>query len=372
MRITISHPDLTGNPKTFIDNPNGILAGAISITVKNTSGFSPYDLILLGNYGDEDAEIVRISSISTNTFFVTPTSFAHEQETPITKIDYNQFKVYKSTTGINGTYNLVATKALNVDERNNFYEEFNVSSTDYFKFSYYNSYSTIESELSSPISASGFSFETLKYIQDRILILFGDLNEEKIKRDYITDWLNEYYESLQIRLAGGSSGRFVSSADISVNNSKTVDLSSYNILQLFLVEFSTDGTDFDNLLLPINFQDEFSETDLTRPIYAYFKVIGNTMYFEDEITGTIRIWYWSAPTRLSDETDTLVMPFGYSTEAFVNYGTARAYEKDRKFDEAKYFRQLVKDYEDRILPYLKNKLRYSKYYMKTTFRNSFI
>ncbi|MEM5875568.1 MAG: hypothetical protein QXX45_03310 [Candidatus Aenigmatarchaeota archaeon] len=364
MRIIISHPDITNNPRTFIDNTVGAHAGDYGIYVRNSTGFNIGDFVLLGEYGDEDAEIVRITAKSVRHLTTTSLLFNHEQGTPVTLIQYDKFRVYKSINGINGDYNLVTTKSLNVDDYYNYYEEYNVSLTWYYKFSYYNSYTGIESSLSSPIPASGFAFESLNYIQNRILVLFGDIREEKIKKEYITDWINEYYENLQIKIAGGRTGRFAVSTDITVNNSKVINLSTYNILQIFLVEFSENGVDFDDVIMPISFTDRFSNVDLSRNVYAYFKLdeSGN-MYLDREISGTIRIWYWTAPTRLSDETDRLILPFAFTTEAFVNYGLARAYEKDRKFDEAKYFRSLVDKYEREVLPYIKNKIRYSKYYM---------
>lgn len=373
MKLTLSHPDITNEPKTYIAQTNGVAAADTSVTVKNTVNYVADNYIVVGLFGQNQSEIVKIATLpSATSLTVSAFSFPHEQDAPLTRVLYNQFKIYRSTTGIAGTYTLLATKNLMVDEPFNSYDDSGAQSNYYYKFTYYNSTSSVESSYSTPIPATGFTFDSLQYLQTRILNLFGDPSEQKVKRDTVTDYLNEITEYIQLKLAGGMAGRWVSNQDISINNATTIDISSYNFLHIFLVEYSTDGVSFDKVLMPMDFRDSFDSQDISRPVEAYFKLIDDTIYLEGNspITGTIRIWNFSNPTRFSTQADIVPSPLNFSTEMYINYGVARCYEQDRKLQMSTYFRRLVDTYVAQVIPLLKSKLKYAKYYMSLPFRNS--
>src|SRR3990167_690517 len=87
------------------DQPKSLLtaaaaAGATTLTVASNTAFSNGDYILLGRIGEEKAEISRINGVITagTSLTVTTLIYTHDQDTPVTAIDFNQVQFYRGTT----------------------------------------------------------------------------------------------------------------------------------------------------------------------------------------------------------------------------------------------------------------------------------
>ncbi len=108
------------------------------IVVQSNSGLATGQILLIGEIGQEEAEIVRTHSaaaVSGNTITLKDgLAFAHSVDTKITIIDWNQFEVTHSTTnatsGIDST--LTYGLALQVDAPESQYKDTANTSGYYF------------------------------------------------------------------------------------------------------------------------------------------------------------------------------------------------------------------------------------------------
>jgi len=356
-QISITHPDTTNNINTVL--ATDYAAGVTTITVKNTAGFAANDYLVVGKLGSEQTELVQINTITApqTIAILVATKFQHGEDTPVTQIGYNQFKLYRSITTSTGSYTTLATAALQVDQPFNLYVDTSGQSSYFYKFSYYNSTSTNESDTSAVIPGTGFSFYSLKSLQDRVAKLFGDPNYRYLRRDEITDWLNEYYEMIQERITGGESPYYINYVEITSTGAVSYDLSQYDIVHLFLIETSTNGIDFDGFMLPQDFRYQIRGE---RNVSSYYRIGGDTM-FDDPILPagqTMRLWFFTTPVILVDQGDELLNPFKGHTRVFVNYALQRAFEKDRKVTEfSEYYQKLVDADTEMIVTRLKERIK---------------
>ena len=123
-------------------------AAATSLTVKNTTGYSANDYILIGYEGADTAEVRKVSAVASLTAFTLTGSalqFAHDRFEYVTKVEYNQRKLYSCATE-GGTYTLVSTFELGVN--NPLGTLVSDTGTDtFYKITYYNATTTKETSL---------------------------------------------------------------------------------------------------------------------------------------------------------------------------------------------------------------------------------
>lgn len=123
-----------------------ISAAGTSLSIKNGNGFSADDYIIIGREGDETTEIAQIDSISGQTITLTAgTTFAHSVDEPVSKILYNQIKLY-SATSKTGTYSVVGSGVdIEVDSPlGTTLSDSSGSSSKWYKATFYNSTTTVE------------------------------------------------------------------------------------------------------------------------------------------------------------------------------------------------------------------------------------
>lgn len=110
-------------------------AGVTALTVDNVYGFLVGQYVLLGNWGDPTAEIVRVHtssapSVSTITLNAA-TVFDHYTDTPIVVLDYNQIEFSRATTA-DGSKSVLATYNITPDQMMTVYTD--VTNTTGFAF----------------------------------------------------------------------------------------------------------------------------------------------------------------------------------------------------------------------------------------------
>jgi hypothetical protein len=200
MIITAFNPETADLEKSYLANPYSI--GVTSITVKNNDRFTTNDRVLIGEMGHEKTEIVTASAISADglTLTIGATLFTHEADTPVYKLRFDQVKFYRSTTGINGTYSVIATVALDVDNENltTIYDDTSGTAIYYYKTTVYHSIAAVESDYSDPISGGGYSRNQVGYIIDEILQEVGDPNELNVTRNELIGYFNDVNDDLTI------------------------------------------------------------------------------------------------------------------------------------------------------------------------------
>lgn len=154
------------------------------LSAVNAQGFVKDDYIILGEPGEEKTELRKISSVSGNDITISAaTSFIHKERDPITKVPYNQVKIYSSSTE-DGTYTQISGSPFNmeVDQIYTYAVDASGTASTYYKFSWYNETTTGESSLSTArLAGSPDQLCTLEEVKNDLGIKLNVRdNDEKI------------------------------------------------------------------------------------------------------------------------------------------------------------------------------------------------
>lgn len=351
MRIRAINPDLSKSPKTYL--ATAIATGATSLVVKNNSPFANKDWIQLGETGAEKTEIVQVNAaVSAGTAITsTATVFAHGVDTPIYLLKYNQVRYYRSTdAGV--TYSLLTTIGIQPDQLVTIYDDTTSAVTYYYKVAFFNSYTSSESDKSSALIATGFTTYALKKLQDRVLVLYPDKEERFIKREDITDWINERYLMIQQDLRELDQGYFLKD-NTAAPTSLTNAISKYALPADYLgtkkIEIAFDGATYYRATpLDIRMQNNQTTWSKTEPIYDF---IGNYLYFQptpDSSSGKYKHWYFyfDELSQGTDELDLCVRPF---KDVLVWHALAMACYAGGKEDRGDRFMKRADEIQARLI-----------------------
>lgn len=137
-----------------------IAIAGTTLTVDNTQGFSANDYIVLGTLGNEDAEIVQIASVDSDTqLTIGATNFAHAVDDSVRRTPFNQIKFYRATTET-GSYTADGTENMQVDNKD-LLTGYSTTTTNartmYWKITYYNSTTAEETSISDTDAVYGAS-----------------------------------------------------------------------------------------------------------------------------------------------------------------------------------------------------------------------
>lgn len=203
MLIPVFNIETIGLEKSYLSNPYSATATAIS--VKNNNRFVANDRIMIGEMGQEKTEIVTVSSVNANgnDMVIGATLFSHSADDPIYKLPFDQVKYYRSTTTAIGTYIVVSTQDLDVDnaELSTSYNDVTGTSAYFYKFTFYHSISAVESAFSDVIGGSGWRREQVGNIIDEILQEVSDTNEQHVTRQEMLGYFNDVNDDLQVSVA---------------------------------------------------------------------------------------------------------------------------------------------------------------------------
>lgn len=201
MVITAFNPATEELEKTYLANSTA--AGVTTFLVKNNDRFAQNDRIMAGEMGREKTEVISVGGavVDGTSLTVSATVFTHEADDPIYQLRFDQVKFYRSTTGISGSYSVIATVDMDVDnaELITAYDDTTGLATYYYKVSYYNSISTLESAQSDAFLGAGYPRGSAGFLIDELMTEFKDYNELIVKRRELLGWLNEVNDDLMTR-----------------------------------------------------------------------------------------------------------------------------------------------------------------------------
>lgn len=205
MIITLQNPTVDGLEKTYLSNSYNF--GTTSIEVKNNGQFSANQRILLGEPSLAYSEVVTTGTVNANgtTIAIGATLYSHEADTPVYLLQFDQGKFYRSTTGINGTYTLLANNPVNLDftseDLETTYNDNNAATGNYYKMTVFNSVTAVESAFTDPIPAiTGWARNQVGYLIDQIYTELSDANEENLTREELIGYLNEVNDDLTMQV----------------------------------------------------------------------------------------------------------------------------------------------------------------------------
>lgn len=198
MILTLFNPPTDDLEKAYLTNPYS--AGATSIETTNNNRFAANDRIMIGEMGHEKTEVVTVSAVNANGTSITigATVFDHEADTPVYKLRFDQVKFYRSTTTEDGSYSVIATVDMDVDNANltTIYDDTTGTSAYYYKMTVYHSISTLESAYTDVIGGEGWRRNQVGNIIDEILREVGDPQEQNVTRTELLGYFNDVNDDL--------------------------------------------------------------------------------------------------------------------------------------------------------------------------------
>jgi hypothetical protein len=333
MIVKALHPSIEGNPRTNLTTK--AVSGQADLVVQNSVDFSAGDFVVIGLPGDELSEIKKISSITGKTITLTASlTNSHPENTKITYIKYDQVKFYKATT-VNGTYNLVSTKDIAIDEPHTLYDDSSALSTDYFKIKYYNSDGDEYSVFSDAISASGFPRYALIKIQDLLFKRFRDDKEQYLEREEITAWVNEIKDDLVNRIIDCNEKYFNNSETLDVDSDGEADLDDdfRKFQQVFVLFDGVNGKRAKKIELE-EINDYIQSFSQELPFY-YFRDYKIGVRPKGTVgTTKIVVVFEDQPDDLENDSDKLPKPLRFYMNIIMDGLMARASEKAGKDSRA--------------------------------------
>lgn len=124
---------------------------AVAVTVANGADYSAHDWVVIGYEGSEQAELCSVTSVSGNVLTIATLVQNHSADEPVVRYRYNKRKFYGCTTAT-GSFTEITANGSPVtispgDVQGAILEYTGVEGYTYFKSTYYNSYSSEESNI---------------------------------------------------------------------------------------------------------------------------------------------------------------------------------------------------------------------------------
>jgi hypothetical protein len=311
-----------------------ILSGGTLAPVKNINAFTAEHAVQIGKTGEEQAEIVLISSgapSGTALNLAGTLRFDHAIDTPIYDVNYNQIIFKRSTDGTVGTATAIATVSITPDSQYTEYDDAGGVSTYAYQTRFRNSATGSESSDSDWFIPGGPTFYSKAKMRQRIKDRL--YNSEYIKSDdVIDDWINEWMEEMNNAAVKVNSGYLLGTTTIAIGTSGLGTITASDFMYPEKIEVTTDGTNY----------TQTTKTTMTRyddntnfsASYPYHSWQGDNLiqFLPKTIGGTARIVYSKGQAILDSETDELPYPMRRYTRGFVEYGLYCAYDNDEKAD----------------------------------------
>lgn len=177
-----------------------VAAAGTTLTVQDNNQFlTDNDFYLLGAIGSETSEIVQKNTAGTlgTSIVVDAITFAHPINTPLYRLDYNQFRLAHSTS--TSTVDIdaanVSTAGIQFDDTYTRYQD-STYTTGYFFVRFYNSQSTTFSDYSAAIPVGGHTQLSLWETARRVYKFLGlqlndDMDESAVKFSEVRRALND-------------------------------------------------------------------------------------------------------------------------------------------------------------------------------------
>lgn len=348
MIITIEHPEL-GPQKTY--STAEVAAAATSTSVENNDGFASGDLALFGTYGIEKSEIVTLTGTTGNTQVdhSAGLTFPHPARTPVRQMLYNQAEISRASSE-GGTYSVVTTVTLDVDEQYTIYNDTGGSTSSWYKIRYYNSQTTTYSDYSEEVQGTGYTDNSLYSMAAEILEEFGDPDSHEVPRDRVRNALNGAVKAITTKLIA----MYPDFNRTYTTQSLTADTATYSLPDNFLGFVRVD-IDFSGSTAANAYKADYEDESYGLPHTSYqqsdpkIAIRGSNFVIRptpDSSSGTAFIWYWQYPSAMTDDADTHGLPYG-AREVLIAYALWRlwmAFDKEKSRSYKSLYDELIESY----------------------------
>lgn len=196
VELFMRFPDLRYEEKTYLDAD---AASGVTTLTANGLNFSVGQFIVLGFPGNEKTEIVQLHAstppTATTITLAAATSFAHNRGDIIRFIPFNQITPERST---DSGSNFSALTAVNIrpDATETYVQRTGDASTDVYRYRFSNSSTSLYSQYSSQVVASGLTDGTAGAVIYRALDQLGEEIGDLISKKFLFDSLLEARRTL--------------------------------------------------------------------------------------------------------------------------------------------------------------------------------
>jgi hypothetical protein len=319
MQITITQPDL-GPQKSYTTAQ--VVAAAILTYVENNEDFASGDRVLFGAYGQEKTEIVTLTGVTSSNQIdhSTGPTFDHPARTPIYQLLFDQAEIYRATSS-GGTYALVTTTDLNVDETYTIYNDTGGTTSSWYKIRYKNSVTGAYSDYSDVMQGTGFTEDSLGSMTNEVLENFGDPDAKEVKRYQVKAQLNAGVRRLVmqiIKLYPDYFGAYTTQALTSGTYSYPTQFIAFKRINI-----GSSATDSYRAI----FKNEMDlDPTLTYTEYGSYVFLRDTSWGTyPDCNGKIAyLYYWQYPEAMSNDTDEHGLPYG-GRDVLVLYALYRVW-----------------------------------------------
>lgn len=302
-------------------------SGVSTIQIANTSGFAADSFIIVGEFGNEDAEIFRIGTVNSSTGDITlkdadgnatTTKFAHPESTKVIVTQFDQIRFYwtaalgtiaDETPTFATTTPLTSWAQITPAEWYTTYDDSD-HSTGFGWFVYRNSVTSVSSQTSNPIPYAGFS-------QNTVAAVFADfdslLNVNELKIVTLSEkfaWLNEALALLKNKLNLSNAEYFVSTTQTLSIVSGTAEYQLPDNLA-DMVEITDNQNTSTSVGYPIPYISVSKALSYTGDVTHYYlrgRYIGFVPIPDAATTYYYR--YRAAATRVTSLSDYIILPDG--------------------------------------------------------------
>jgi len=311
-----------------------ISAGGTTVPVKNINAFTAQHAIQLGKTGEEQAEIVLLSSTTPSGTAITTAGtlrFDHSIDTPVYDIIYDKIIFKRSTDGTAGTATALATVSITPDSQYTEYNDASGVATYAYKTRYYNSVLGNESADSDWFVPGGPTFYSKAKLRNRIKDRLYDVGYIK-SDDVIDDWINEWLEEMNTAAIKVNKDYLLGTATVSIGATGLGTITDSDFMYAEKIEVTQDGVNYTQTT-KINMQRYDDNTSFTSSL-PYHSWQGDNLiqFLPKTIGGTARVVYSKGQAQLTEEGDELPFPMRRYTRGFIEYGLYCAYDNDEKSD----------------------------------------
>jgi len=201
VEIFISHPDLETESTFIVTDAN---AGVSSFTVDNGLKFADTEYLVVGRFGYEKAEIVKVSGTPTATTLSTiaATKHPHNRGELLQFIPYNQVVIEYSTDGT--TYGALTTLDIRADATETYYNHAAGLATYYYRVRFSNSTTAGVSSDSDGVIATGDAENSAGAIIRDALVSMGEkLDDEVFTKEFMLRALDEGRDEIDLHQNAG-------------------------------------------------------------------------------------------------------------------------------------------------------------------------
>lgn len=351
-RLKIFHPELLGQGTRLSTDS---AAAATSSTVENNFGFAVNDLVVFGTPGVEKSEIVTVTSVSsTDTVGHSGgLDFPHGAQTRLTQIAYDKVEISRATSQ-GGSYSVVTTVDLSIDEPYTVYNDTAGTSSSWYKIRYKNSVTSAFSDYSPEVQATGYDEDSLFSMTEEILEDFNDPDGKQVTRRQIARYLRAGVRKLTLRLIKAMPDY----RKARTTQALTSGDNSYSVPTRFLA-FQYIVISFDNTTESDGTKVTFEDESATDPNVTYVTSDPRVSFRGEEYiikptptssSGMAFLYYWDAPAPMTDDDDTHGLPYG-ARDLLVVYGLWRCW-KNKDTETANMYKGEWKDDGDEWIEFV--------------------